>query len=66
MDRGGATLTLHGHAHRGTERGLTTGGHHVRNVAQPVIGHAYRLYCLGNDGTGAEPECPTPDAVLSA
>jgi len=58
VDRGGATLTLHGHAHRGTERGLTAGGHHVRNVAQPVIGHAYRLYCLGDDGTGAEPECP--------
>lgn len=66
VDRGGASLTLHGHAHRGTERGLTTGGHHVRNVAQPVIGHAYRLYCLGDDGAHAEPECPTPATVLSA
>jgi Icc-related predicted phosphoesterase len=63
VDRGGATLTLHGHAHRGTERGLTAGGHHVRNVAQPVIGHAYRLYCLLPDGTGAEPECPSPATV---
>ena len=60
VDRGGATLTLHGHAHRGTERGLTAGGHHVRNVAQPVIGHAYRLYCLPDDGAGADPECAAP------
>jgi Icc-related predicted phosphoesterase len=65
VDRGGATLTLHGHAHRGTERGLTAGGRHVRNVAQPVIGHAYQLYCLRPDGTGAEPECPTPAATLA-
>jgi Icc-related predicted phosphoesterase len=60
VDRGGATLTVHGHAHRGTERGLTAGGHHVRNVAQPVIGHAYRLFCLGADGAGADPECAAP------
>jgi Icc-related predicted phosphoesterase len=65
VDRGGATLTLHGHAHRGTERGLTAGGRHVRNVAQPVIGHAYRLYCLHSDGAGAEPECAAPAAALA-
>jgi Icc-related predicted phosphoesterase len=66
VDRGGATLALHGHAHRGAERGLTAGGRHVRNVAQPVIGHAYRLYCLGDDGTGAEPECPAPATALTS
>jgi len=65
VDRGGATLTLHGHAHRGTERGLTAGGHHVRNVAQPVLGHAYALYCLHPDSDGADPECPTPAAVMA-
>ena len=66
VDRGGATLTVHGHAHRGTERGLTTGGHHVRNVAQPVIGHAYRLYCLhAHDGDG-DPECAAPAAQLTS
>ena len=59
IDRGGATLTVHGHVHRGTERGLTAGGHHVRNVAQPVIGHAYRLYCLHSDAD-ADPECAAP------
>ena len=64
VDRGGATLAVHGHAHRGTERGLTAGGRHVRNVAQPVIGHAYALYCLHPDG-GADPECPAPATVLA-
>ena len=64
VDRGGATLTVHGHAHRGSERGLTAGGHHVRNVAQPVIGHAYALYCLHDDGA-AGPDCPTPATALA-
>ena len=65
VDRGGAALTLHGHAHRGTERGLTAGGRHVRNVAQPVLGHAYALYCLHPDADGADPECPAPAAVMA-
>jgi len=65
VDRGGATLAVHGHAHRGTERGLTAGGHHVRNVAQPVIGHAYALYCLPSDGSTADPECPAPASVMA-
>ena len=49
VDRGGADLALHGHAHGGTEKAVTPGGINVRNVAQPVIGHAYNLYCLGDD-----------------
>ena len=65
VDRGGATLALHGHAHRGTERGMTAGGCHVRNVAQPVIGHAYALYCLHPDAEGADPECPAPATVMA-
>jgi Icc-related predicted phosphoesterase len=48
VDRAGADLVLHGHAHRGSERGETPGGVPVRNVAQPVIGCAYRLLCLGD------------------
>jgi hypothetical protein len=44
----GADLIIHGHAHAGTEKGVTPGGIPVRNVAQHVIGSAYRLYCLGN------------------
>jgi Icc-related predicted phosphoesterase len=48
VDRAGADLVLHGHAHRGTEKGLTPGGIRVRNVAQPVIDAAYRLYDLAD------------------
>ena len=59
VDRAGADLAVHGHAHGGTEKGVTPGGVHVRNVAQPVIRHAYNLYCLdGGDGFA----CPTDDA----
>jgi Icc-related predicted phosphoesterase len=46
IDRVGADLVLHGHAHAGTERGLTPGGITVRNVAQPVLNSAYRLFEL--------------------
>lgn len=46
IDHAGADLVLHGHAHRGTEKGQTPGGVPVRNVAQPVIGHAYNIYTL--------------------
>jgi Icc-related predicted phosphoesterase len=49
IDKAGADLVLHGHAHGGTEKGVTAGGIHVRNVAQPVIRQAYALYCLGDD-----------------
>ena len=46
IDTAGADLVLHGHAHHGSERGVTPGGIRVRNVAQPVIGHAYRVFDL--------------------
>jgi Icc-related predicted phosphoesterase len=46
VDRAGADLVFHGHAHRGVEKGVTPGGVHVRNVAQAVIGHAYNVYTL--------------------
>jgi Icc-related predicted phosphoesterase len=54
VDSVGAHLVLHGHAHGGSEKGITAGGVPVRNVAQPVIGHAYHLYCLGGDD---QPAC---------
>ena len=65
VDRAGADLVVHGHAHRGSERGMTPGGVKVRNVAQPVIGAPFRVYELeirprqprvgaaGVDGAGA-------------
>ena len=46
IDTAGADLVLHGHAHKGSERGVTPGGVRVRNVAQQVIGHAYRVFDL--------------------
>jgi Icc-related predicted phosphoesterase len=46
VDAAGADLAVHGHAHGGTEKGMTPGGVHVRNVAQAVIRSAYRVYCL--------------------
>ncbi len=49
IDAAGADLVLHGHAHGGTEKGVTPGGINVRNVAQPVIRASYRTYCLEPD-----------------
>lgn len=46
IDRAGADLAIHGHAHHGIEHGLTPGGVPVRNVAQPVIGTAYKLFTV--------------------
>ena len=46
VDRAGADLAIHGHAHGRTEQGFTPGGIQVRNVAQPVISRAYNVYCL--------------------
>lgn len=47
VDRAGADLVIHGHAHNGSEFGETPGGIPVRNVAQPLIKRAYRVYELG-------------------
>lgn len=49
IDRAGADLVVHGHAHRGVEKGSTPGGIHVRNVAVPVINRTYNVYVLGGD-----------------
>lgn len=46
VDDAGADLVLHGHAHAGVERGRTPGGVPVRNVAQPVLGTAYKVYTV--------------------
>jgi Icc-related predicted phosphoesterase len=46
IDAAGADLVLHGHAHGGTERGATAGGIPVRNVAQPVLRAAYKVFTL--------------------
>jgi Icc-related predicted phosphoesterase len=46
IDNAGADLVFHGHAHNGCEKGRTPAGIPVRNVAQPVIRHAYNVYTL--------------------
>jgi Icc-related predicted phosphoesterase len=56
IDRAGADLALHGHAHAGQEEGRTPGGTPVRNVALPVIGCAYRVFTLGAHGFHHEPD----------
>jgi Icc-related predicted phosphoesterase len=50
IDSAGADLVLHGHAHRGTEKGFTQQGIRVRNVARPVIASPFNVYEL--DGSG--------------
>jgi Icc-related predicted phosphoesterase len=44
VDEAGADLVVHGHAHAGTEVGVTPGGVPVRNVAQPVLGRPIAVY----------------------
>lgn len=46
IDSAPTALAVHGHAHAGTERGMTPGGVRVRNVAHPVIRHAYSVFDL--------------------
>lgn len=52
-DRHAVDLVLHGHAHRGVERGRTTGGIPVRNVAQAVIQQGYAVYALDRARRGS-------------
>jgi Icc-related predicted phosphoesterase len=59
IDHGRADLALHGHAHHGSETGITPGGVRVRNVAQPVIRKAYAVYCLEGD-------CPPAPVTAAA
>jgi Icc-related predicted phosphoesterase len=63
VDRAGADLVVHGHAHGGTEKGVTAGGVHVRNVALPVLRQAYAVYCIGDE---ADVECATSMAPAYA
>jgi Icc-related predicted phosphoesterase len=60
IDAAGADLVVHGHAHAGSEKGATAGGVIVRNVAQPVIHSAYRIYCFNGPGEMACTEAPAP------
>jgi Icc-related predicted phosphoesterase len=46
IDGARVDLAVHGHAHAGTEKGVTARGTRVRNVAQPVLRRAYAVYDL--------------------
>lgn len=48
-DSANADLCVHGHAHAGSERGVTPGGAPVRNVALPVLKRTYAVYRLGEE-----------------
>jgi Icc-related predicted phosphoesterase len=48
IDRHGADLVLHGHAHHGSEAGHTGRGIPVRNVALPVLKTYYTIFELGS------------------
>jgi len=44
IDRLGADLVLHGHAHYGAEYGASESGIPVRNVALPVLQRSYATF----------------------
>jgi Icc-related predicted phosphoesterase len=57
IDRAGADLVLHGHAHHGSLAGATASGVPVRNVAQPVIRAPYTVFTIERE----EEEAPRRD-----
>ena len=63
IDDAGADVAFHGHAHRGAERGVTPGGVRVRNVAQPVLAHPYRVYGIEPRPGGWPVTTPAADLV---
>jgi Icc-related predicted phosphoesterase len=55
IDRAGADVVFHGHAHAGSEKGVTPAGIRVRNVAQTVIKHSYNVYEIGAERPAEAP-----------
>jgi Icc-related predicted phosphoesterase len=62
IDHAGADLVVHGHAHHGSEKGVTPGGVPVRNVAQPLIRRAFKILCLSDEELSEPAVAPTPRA----
>ncbi|HZR02762.1 MAG TPA: metallophosphoesterase [Burkholderiales bacterium] len=50
LDRAGADLVIHGHAHSGSQKGVTPRGIPVRNVAMPLIKRPYTLFTFDAAG----------------
>lgn len=59
VDRTGVDLALHGHAHHGSEKGVTPGGVNVRNVAMPVLRRPYAVYAFERSRRGGRAERTT-------
>ena len=53
IDRSGADLVVHGHAHHGSLTGTTPGGVPVRNVAQSVIRAPYVVFTIEREDEAA-------------
>ncbi len=69
IDEGRCDLAVHGHAHHGSERGITAGGVPVRNVAKPLIRSAYQLFEVRGREERAAAQAPRgarEDAIESA
>jgi Icc-related predicted phosphoesterase len=60
IDSAPTSLAVHGHAHAGTERGITPGGVRVRNVAHPVIKQAYSVFHLSAQDSSGPRLAPAP------
>jgi Icc-related predicted phosphoesterase len=60
IDRAGADLVLHGHAHRGSPAGTTPGGVPVRNVAQQVIRRPYAVFTIEREDEARRRRRPRP------
>jgi Icc-related predicted phosphoesterase len=56
VDRTGVDLAIHGHAHHGSEKGVTPGGVNVRNVAMPVLRRPYAVYAFERSRGERRPE----------
>jgi Icc-related predicted phosphoesterase len=65
IDSAPTALAVHGHAHMGTERGITPGGVRVRNVAHPVIKQAFNVYHLGGENGGENGGATTAAPALT-
>jgi Icc-related predicted phosphoesterase len=63
IDNAGADLAIHGHAHMGQEKGVTPRGIPVRNVALPVLRHAYAVYHLEKNRKSAQEHLEAPLAI---
>jgi Icc-related predicted phosphoesterase len=69
LDRFGATVCFHGHAHMGSFEGSTAGGVPVYNVALPVIRKAgkgemfyvHEIHLPSSKDNGHDGSAPTPD-----